>query len=164
MFVAVTGLLSKIDSNHASVASHVVQTSRLGPVARYSGIFAVSTVLRKRSVEAGRVEVDATFGDASPTSAVCKRVEAIIPTPSLPCITLPSGSRIFPLHMSTILEVEGDIKYCDAEGDDAPTEVCANLRDFPCDQLHSGCTTLKFYDDTKFTIIKDGTVEIMIHD
>jgi hypothetical protein len=68
VFAESLGLLSNIDSNHASVASDVVQTSRLGPAARYSGIFAVSTVVRKRRVVAGRRGENATFGDARPTS------------------------------------------------------------------------------------------------
>lgn len=63
-----TGLLSSIDSNHASVGSEVVQTSRLGPAARYRGILAVSTVVRKRNVVVGTSGEDATFGDVRPTS------------------------------------------------------------------------------------------------
>jgi hypothetical protein len=71
--VAAAGLLSSIDSNHASVASFVVHTSRLGPAARYSGILAVSTVERNRRAVAGNADKDATFCDARPTSASCQQ-------------------------------------------------------------------------------------------
>jgi hypothetical protein len=70
--VAAAGLLSSIDSNHASVASFVVHTSRLGPAARYNGILEVSTVDRNRRVVAGKAGEDATFCDARPTSASCQ--------------------------------------------------------------------------------------------
>jgi hypothetical protein len=63
-----TGLLNSTDSNHASVASDVVQTSKLGPAARYRGILAVSTVLRKRRGVGGSGAEDAIFGDARPIS------------------------------------------------------------------------------------------------
>lgn len=66
--MVLAGLLSKSDSNHVWVSSLVVQTSRLGPAARYNGILAVSTVERKRMVVAGRAIDDATLGDARLTS------------------------------------------------------------------------------------------------
>jgi hypothetical protein len=62
------GLLCNKYSNHASDASDVVHTSKLGPAARYSGILAVSTVARKRNDVDGRVDEDTTFEDARPTS------------------------------------------------------------------------------------------------
>jgi hypothetical protein len=55
------GSLSSIDSNHDSEASFVVQTSQLGPAARYRGIFAVSTVERKRRDGAAMAGEDATL-------------------------------------------------------------------------------------------------------
>lgn len=65
---SVAGLLSKSDSNQACVLSSVVHTSRLGPAARYRGILAVSTVVRKRRVGVLRVGADAIFCVVRPTS------------------------------------------------------------------------------------------------
>jgi hypothetical protein len=98
----VAGSLCNKDSNHASVTSDVVHTSRLGPAARYNGIFAVSTVVRKRSDVYGRVDQDATFGDARPTSRPYQQTSLAESWLDIPLIVLPSGSRMSPLHMSTM--------------------------------------------------------------
>lgn len=68
------GWLSKIDSNHASEASDVVQTSTLGPAARYNGIFAVSTDERKRKGAAGMAGEGAPLHDENPTSGAYQYV------------------------------------------------------------------------------------------
>jgi hypothetical protein len=100
------GLPSSTDSNHASVASQLVHTSRLGPAARYRGILATSTVLRKRSASGGMASEDAPFGDARPTSIKGQSRDSIYEIVFLPLIIWPSGRRTSPLHTSTIAECE----------------------------------------------------------
>lgn len=54
-------LPSRMESNHTCVSSEVVQTSKLGPAARYRGMRAVSTVERKRRGVVGIAVADAMF-------------------------------------------------------------------------------------------------------
>ena len=70
-------LLKRIDWNHCSVPSDVVQTSKLGPVARYNGMRAVSTLDRKRRVVVGITGVDARSWDASVISNQALEIRAM---------------------------------------------------------------------------------------
>jgi hypothetical protein len=100
------GLPSRTDSNHASVASQLVQTSRLGPAARYNGILATSTMLRKRRASGGMASEDAPSGDARPTSILCQSCDWTQQMAFLPLTIWPSGRRTSPLHISTIADCE----------------------------------------------------------